>query len=67
MPPNICFDRIQNRRRIGEFNLLTKEYLQLLDRLYEKWAYNNFTPLHKKEKYQIGRTITHFNFDKCIM
>ncbi len=24
-----------------------KEYLQLLNHLYEKWAYNDFTPLHK--------------------
>ncbi len=57
MPPNICFDRIQNRRRIGEFNLLMKEYLQLLDRLYEKWAYNDFTPLHKGKYIELDRRL----------
>ncbi len=48
-PPDICFERTQIRKRSGEFDLLTKEYLQLLHHLYENWACNDFTPLHKRK------------------
>ncbi|MCP4585099.1 deoxynucleoside kinase, partial [Pseudoalteromonas sp.] len=59
-PPNICFERVQNRKRVGEFDSIMKEYLQLLDDLYEEWSRNNFAPLKGKKYVELdGQLPTH--------
>ncbi|MCP4651968.1 MAG: deoxynucleoside kinase, partial [Candidatus Omnitrophica bacterium] len=56
-PPNICFESVQNRKRVGEFDSLMKEYLQLLDDLYEEWSCSNFAPLKGRKYIELDRQL----------